>query len=473
MESAARRLTGFPRRTLPPGESVAECTMPSNPPAAAGPRRVLIIGGGFAGLECARQLANDDRFEVTLVDRTNHHLFQPLLYQVATASLAAPDIARSIRQILADARNVTVLMDEITGIDPDLKVARGRSGTEYAFDYLLLAAGAKTGYFGHDEWEEHTLGLKTLADAQAIRRTVLANLERAELNDDPEAMKRLMTVAIVGGGPTGVELAGAFADLIHRTLHSNFRRIDTSKLRVILIEGSPHILEPYLPDQREYGKRRLEKLGVEVWTGKRVSNVRHGALDFTDGEVLEAAAIIWAAGVAASPLTKSLGAPTDRGGRILPLPDLSLPDHRDIFVAGDLAAVKSDDKPVPGVAPAASQMGRHVAKLLKEELRLEKTRHAERKHDLRPNFRYLDKGAMAIIGKNHAVVRSGKLKLEGYPAWLAWLFIHILFLIGFRNKLAVLLGWAYAYIRDAPEARIIVHPPRPEAPPGPVKHPDQ
>ena len=433
------------------------------------PRKLLIIGGGFAGLECARRLANDARFEITLVDRANYHLFQPLLYQVATASLAGPDIARSIRQILADAKNVTVLMDEISEIRPGERQATGTSGTVYAYNYLLLAAGARTGYFGHDEWEKTTLGLKSLSDAQNIRRTVLSNLERAEITTDPDERRRLMTIAIVGGGPTGVELAGAFADLVHRTLKSNFRRIDTSKLRVILIEGSPEILEAYDSDQSEYARQRLQKLGVEVRTNTRVTDVREGELHFTDGSILESAAIIWAAGVAASPLTRSLGVPTDRGGRITPEPDLSVPGHPEIFAAGDLVVMKdSDDKPVPGVAPAALQMGGHVANVLREELRLEKSRHAARKHELRPRFRYRDKGMMAIIGKNHAIVKSGKLRLDGFIAWLAWLFIHIAFLIGFRNKLSVLLGWAYAYLVNAPEARIIVYPPagfRPGVPP--------
>ena len=425
-----------------------------------GASRVLIIGGGFAGLECARTLSGDSRFSVTLVDRTNHHLFQPLLYQVATASLAAPDIARSIRQILADAPNVTVLMDEITGIDPAAKHATGKSGTRYDFDYLLLAAGARTSFFGKADWERHTLGLKSLADAQAIRRTVLSNLEKAELATDEAERARLMTIAIVGGGPTGVELSGAFADLIHRSLRTNFRRIDTSKLRVVLIEGSARVLEAFDEDQSEYARQRLKSLGVEVWTGMRVDEVRDGALHFTDGTLLESRAIIWAAGVEAQPLTALLGVPlADRGGRLTPLADLSLPGLPDVFVAGDLVRMKDvDDKPVPGVAPAATQMGRHVAKLLKEEKRLEQGRFADRKHELRPRFRYLDKGIMAIIGKNFAVVKSGGMKLRGLPAWFAWLFIHIAFLIGFRNRLAVLLGWAFAYLRDNPQARIIVHP---------------
>jgi NADH dehydrogenase len=418
------------------------------------PTRLLIIGGGFAGLECARRLAGDDRFEVTLVDRTNHHLFQPLLYQVATASLAAPDIARSIRQILAKVPNVTVLMDEITAIDAAAHTASGRSGTVYQFDRLLLACGARTSFFGNAEWEKHTLGLKSLADAQSVRRTVLSNLEQAELTDDGDERKRLMTVAIVGGGPTGVELAGAFADLARRALRSNFRRIDTRSLRVILIEGSDRILEAFDVDQSEYARKRLEKLGVEVRTGTRVKNVTKGCLHFADGGTLESPAIIWAAGVEAVPLTATLGVPlADRAGRIAPEPDLSLPGHPDLFVAGDLVRMKdADGQAVPGVAPAAVQMGRHIAKILLRE-------KDGANEGPRPPFRYFDKGLMAIIGKNHAVVKSGAMRLRGYPAWLAWLFIHIAFLIGFRNKLAVLMGWGFAYLRNNPEPRIIVHPP--------------
>jgi NADH dehydrogenase len=423
------------------------------------PRKVIIIGGGFAGLECARKLANDTRFEVILLDRTNHHLFQPLLYQVATASLAAPDIARSIRQILYDAKNVTVLMDEVVSISPKEKCLTGKSGEVFQFDYLVLAAGAKTGYFGNDQWEQHSLGLKSLADAQAIRRTILSNLERAELTKNEAERNRLMTIAIVGGGPTGVELAGACVDLIHRSLKSNFRRIDTSKLRVILIENSPAILEHFAPHQSVYAKQRLTDLGVEIRNQTRVTDVQKGKLSFQDGSHLEAEAIVWAAGIAANPLTKDLGVETDRAGRVTPNLDLSIPGHPDIFVAGDLTNMRDrDEKFVPGVAPAATQMGAHIAKVLKEELRLEGTRFADSKHSLRPKFRYLDKGMMAIIGKNAAVVKAGKFTLNGFFAWIAWLLIHILFLIGFRNKLSVLLGWAYAYIVNNPEARIIVYP---------------
>jgi len=427
--------------------------------AAAGePRKLLIIGGGFAGLDCALRLSNDVRFEITLVDRHNHHLFQPLLYQVATASLSASDIARSIRQVLAKAKNITVLMDDIVSIDPDAKQATGASGTVFKFDSLLLAAGARTGYFGHDDWAEHTLALKSLAEAQTVRRTVLANLERAELTNDPDERRRLMTVVIVGGGATGVELAGAFADLTHRSLKGDFRRIDTSKLRVVLIEGSPRILEVYDENQSEYTRERLASLSVEILTSTKVVGITPGKAELNNGTVIEAGAIIWAAGVAASPLTSFLGLPMDRAGRVAPNPDLSLPGHPDIFVAGDLVSIKNEDgTPVPGVAPAASQMGKHVAKVLIGDLQVPVGTDQSAS---RPTFKYWDKGFMAIIGKNHAVVKAGKsLRLQGYVAWLMWLFIHILFLIGFRNKLAVLLGWATAYIWDNPEARVIVNTP--------------
>ena len=410
-------------------------------------------------MECARRLARDKRFEVTLVDRTNHHLFQPLLYQVATASLAAPDIARSLRQILMKASNVTVLMDQIVDLVPKERFAMGKSGEKYEYDYLFLAAGVQTSFFGRHEWEAHTLGLKTLAEAQAIRRRVLSNLEKAELTDCEQARRRLMTVAIAGGGPTGVELAGAFTDLVHRSLRDDFRRIDTSKLRVVLVEGSDRLLAAYGENQSEYARNRLKELGVEILTGTMVSDVTEGCVHLADGSTIEAAAIIWAAGTEANPLTSQLGVPlADRAGRVTPEEDLSLPGFPEVFVGGDLVClVDSRGVPVPGVAPAATQMGRHVAAVIKEECRLEKTRFRDKRLDLRARFRYFDKGIMAIVGKNAAVVRSGKLRLTGFIAWLAWLFIHILFLVGFRNKLSVLLGWAFAYVRDTPDTRIIVH----------------
>jgi len=374
---------------------------------------------------------------------------------------AAPDIARSIRQILAKAENVTVLMDDIEKLDPENKTATGASGTRYHWDSLLLAAGARTSFFGNPQWERHTLGLKSLADAQSVRRTILTNLERAERTTDLAERRRLMTVAIVGGGPTGVELAGALATLVRDSMKGEFRHLETSDLQVILIEEGQRLLAAFDEDHSEYTRQRLETLGVQVRTGYRVSDVKSECLHFTGGSSLEASAMIWAAGVEAHPLTRQLGVPlADAAGRITPELDLSLPGKPDIFVAGDLVRMTDrEGVAVPGVAPAAVQMGDHVAEVLKKEARLEQTRFADRKRSLRPKFRYFDKGMMAIIGKNVAVVKSGKLKLRGFPAWMAWLLVHILFLIGFRNKLAVLLGWAFAYLKNNPEARIIVHPP--------------
>ena len=418
------------------------------------PQRVLIIGGGFAGLQCARGLANDPAFEVTLLDRMNHHLFQPLLYQVATASLAAPDIARSIRQILARAENVTVLMEDVTHIDGAARTATTGAGHTYEFDRLVIAAGARTGYLGHPEWEPYTLGLKTLQDAQNIRRQVLQNLEQAELCRDPAEQQLLMTIAIVGGGPTGVELAGAFADLARRSLQSNYRHIDTSDLRIVLIEAGERILAPYHPSQSAYARRRLERIGVEVLTQAPVSDVTERKLIIRNGKngevtTVHAASIIWAAGVSASPLTACLGVPLDRAGRVTPAADLTVPGHPHIFVAGDVVRLTdSSDIPVPNVAPAAIQMGTHIAKAIRT--------------GKSAPFRYRDKGIMAIIGKNHAVVRTGGIEINGFVAWLAWLFIHIAFLVGFRNKMSVLLGWAWAYLVNNPEARLIVSPSCPE-----------
>jgi NADH dehydrogenase len=429
-------------------------------------KHVLIIGAGFAGLACAKALANKKKFTVTVIDRTNHHLFQPLLYQVASASLTAPDIAQSIRQILCKAKNITVLMDEIIAIDHAARKATGRSGTVLDFDYLVLASGARTGYFGNDHWAAHTLCLKSLADAQDIRRRILTCLEKAEMTKDAAECKRLMTIAIVGGGPTGVELAGSFADLTHRSLQSNYRNIDTARLSIILIEGSERILEAYSSEQSQYAKSRLESLGVVVMVNTRVTEVTAGKLHLKSGEILEAESIIWAAGVQASPLAAQISAASDRSGRITPLPDLSVPGFPFVFVAGDLVNMRdSKDQVVPGIAPAAMQMGDHIGRLLLEEARLETTSFADRKTNLRANFRYRDKGFMAIIGKNHAVVKSGKTELQGFVAWLMWLFIHILFLVGFRNKLAVLLGWAFAYIKDNPSARVIINPPNPQTGP--------
>lgn len=423
------------------------------------PRRILIIGGGFAGLNCAKSLSNDDRFEVTLLDRQNHHLFQPLLYQVATASLSVIDVARSLRAILDKARNVSVFLGEVISIDPDQKeVTTGDA--KYSYDSLVLATGARTSYFGKEEWDRHTYGLKTLEDARRIRHQVLNALEKAERCEDPEERQRHMTVAIVGGGPTGVELAGAFSDLVRRALKADYRRIDVHNFRIILIQPGDRVLNHFSPSHSGYTLERLKDLGVEVILGPRVDGVQKGRLHLSDGREVVAETLIWAAGVRASAVSEMIACPRDQGGRVKVEPSLAVPGHPDIFAVGDLATlVDPDGRQVPGLAPAAMQMGKHVAKVLKEDLRLQKTRYADRYLELRPAFRYFDKGSMAIIGKNVAVAQAGKIKMQGFPAWVAWLGIHLAFLVGFRNKLVVLLSWGFSYLFDKPAARVFSTPP--------------
>lgn len=417
-------------------------------------KKVVIIGGGFAGLAAARKLANNPHFAVTLIDKQNHHLFQPLLYQVASATLAAPDIARSLRGVLSKAKNVTIFLDRITNIDAENNQIKGAERT-YDYDYLIIATGTRTSWFGNDEWEKYTIGLKSLQDSYKIRRRILSSLEKAEIIDDPKEQQRLMTVVIVGAGPTGVELSGAFEDLVQQALHSDFRRIDPTNLRTILIQSGDRILKHFPEEQSQYAKERLECLGVEIMLGNRVVGVEEGKVTLKCGETIEAETIIWAAGVQASRITESIEVEKDRAGRLVVSKDLSLPQYPNIFVAGDVAsAVDREGVTVPGLAPAAVQMGQHIASVLKEEHRLEKTRYAERKHELRPKFKFTDKGIMAIIGRQAAVVSKGKIGIRGTTAWLAWLFIHILFLVGFRNKLSVLLHWAFAYISKKPGTRV-------------------
>lgn len=420
----------------------------------SGKHRVVILGGGFAGLNCAQKFANKKGYEVTLIDRQNHHLFQPLLYQVATASLSAPDIARSLRAILAKARNVSVLLDEVTEIDsPGNRVITKQGAHEY--DSLVLATGAVTSYFGKDEWAEHTYALKSLRDSRKIRHQVLNALEEAERCPDPDRRKQLMTVAIVGGGPTGVELAGAFSDLIKKALKMDYRNIDLNDFRIVIIQSGKRLLAHFAEENSKYTRERLTELGVEVILGPRVDDVQKGRIHLNDDRWIEAETIIWAAGVAASPITESLDCPRDKGGRIEVEPSLAVPGHPHIFAAGDLISLTDPNGVyVPGLAPAAMQMGKHVAKVIKEDQRLKKTRYADRYQDLRPAFKYLDKGAMAIIGKNAAVMEVAKIRIQGFIAWLGWLLIHIAFLVGFRNKLAVLLSWAFSYLFDKPAARV-------------------
>lgn len=417
-------------------------------------KKVVIIGGGFAGLACARSLANNNDFEVTLLDKQNHHLFQPLLYQLASATLGATDIARSLRGIMSKARNISVFLDHAYNIDPEQKIVQGKE-RQYAYDYLLIASGTRTSWFGNKEWEKHTIGLKNLSDAYRIRQKVLSSLEKAEIIDDPQEQQRLMTVLIVGAGPTGVELAGAFEDLVQHALTSDFRRIDPANLRTILVQSGDRILKGFSLKQAEAAKKHLEDNGVEVMLNDRVVDVCDGKVSLKSGSTIEAETIIWAAGVQASRIACCLDVEKDRSGRIVVGEDLSIPQYRNIFVAGDVAnCTDSSGVEVPGLAPAAMQMGKHVADILLNEQRVDPSSSDEVKLSLRTSFEYWDKGIMAIVGRNFAVVDGGKFQLSGRLGWLAWLFIHILFLVGFRNKLSVLLQWSFAYIQRKPGSRV-------------------
>ncbi|RPE79851.1 NAD(P)/FAD-dependent oxidoreductase [Vulcaniibacterium tengchongense] len=413
---------------------------------------VVIVGGGFAGLWATRALA-DAPVRVTLVDRRNHHLFQPLLYQVATAGLSAPDIAAPLRHILRKQRNVEVRLGEVVGLDPGARTATLADGEALRYDYLLLASGATHAYFGHDEWAGDAPGLKTLDDALAIRRRLLLAFERAEACDDPDERAAWLNFAVVGGGPTGVELAGTLAEIARHTLRREFRNIDPAQARVRLIEAGPRVLASFPESLSRKARWQLERLGVEVVTGTPVTAIdAHG---YRLGEAFEAArTVLWAAGVAASPLGALLEAERDRAGRVRVAPDLSVPHHPEIFVAGDLASVQQDGKPVPGVAPAAKQMGAHVARAIRARL-------AGR---TAPAFRYRDYGNLATIGRMAAVVDLHGLKLSGALAWWFWLAAHVFFLIGFRNRIIVLVNWAWAYWSYQRHARIILGGADAEAP---------
>ncbi len=413
--------------------------------------RIVVIGAGFGGLTFCRKFP-EGLAHIVVIDRENHHLFQPLLYQVATAGLSAVDIAQPIRAILRKKKNLEVFMAEVQRIDVTAKkVITDRGETSY--DYLVLAAGGVTSYFGHDDWEKWAPGLKSIDDALEIRRKILLSFERAETERDESRRRELMTMIVVGGGPTGVELAGTFAELARTVLVRDFDRIDPSKARVILVEGSPRVLAQFPEDLSASARRQLERLGVEVRLGKHVQAIREGEIEMPGGEIIRGT-VIWAAGVAASPLTKNLGVETDRGGRIKVAPDLSLPGHPEVFAVGDLVTlVDRHGVTVPGVSPAAMQMGEHVAKLIAEELRARQTTMNAAAG--REAFGYWDKGSMATIGRSKAVAQIGRLHFSGYPAWVAWLVVHLLFLVGFRNKISVVMQWVYSYLTYRRGARII------------------
>jgi len=407
--------------------------------------RVLILGCGFAGLWAAQALRKAP-VEVTVLDRTNYHLFTPLLYQVATAGLSAPSIAGPIRHILADQRNTTVLLGEAAKILPDENRVLLGDGASIGYDRLIVATGTTHSYFGNDGWAPFAPGLKTLADAIEIRRRVLLAFERAEREADAARRAAWLTFVVIGGGATGVELAGTFAEIARHTLRGEFRRIDPHSARVVLVEGTDRVLPAYPADLSRKAQLQLERLGVTVWAGRLVTGVDADGVSL-GAERVSANTVIWAAGVAASPLGANLGAPLDRAGRVRVAPDLSVPGHPEIYVAGDLAAVDG----VPGIAPAAKQMGRHVALNIRNGLQGKATKP----------FRYRDYGQLATIGRNAAVAVIGKVKLSGFPAWLVWLVAHIYFLINFRNRLMVMIDWGWAYLTYQRYARIIFrYPPR-------------
>ncbi len=416
--------------------------MPASEPLdTARPQEVLILGGGFAGLNCAKELT-DPRFHVTLVDRWNHHLFQPLLYQVATAGLSTTEIAQPLRSILADHKNVTTLMDEVTRIDLENQTVKTKERT-LPYDHLVIALGAKTGFFGRNEWEPHTFGLKSLEDAMNIRREVLLAFEKAEAANDPAETARLLTMIVVGGGPTGVEMSGSLAELARVVLKHDFRRIDPTQAHVHLIEAGPRLLPMFSEKLANYTSKRLEHIGVTVHLNCPVKEVGPGYV-IAGEQRIEADIIIWAAGVEASPVTRSLaGVPLDRSGRVQVMPDLSLPNHPQVYAAGDLVSL-TDVKGtrVPGVCPAAIQMGQHIAKVIQTGNRLP--------------YAYWDKGSMATIGRKAAVAMFKGMNFKGFFAWLMWLFVHLLFLIGMRNRVAVFIHWVWSYFTWQRGARIIL-----------------
>jgi len=409
--------------------------------------KVVILGGGFGGLNAAKTLG-DTKLDVWIVDKTNHHLFQPLLYQVASANLSPGDIAVPIRDILSAHGNVTVWMGSVETIDKESKMIHLKNGDNISYDYLIVALGATHSYFGKDEWEQFAPGLKTLADALKIREKILLSFEKAERADSILDQERYLNFVIVGGGPTGVEMAGAIAEIAYQTMLKNFRRIDVKKTKIYLVESCPTVLYHGYPEKLCLkAQSYLEHYGVTVFTGTRVVNItKEGAFLQDKKEPIPAENIVWAAGNQASPVLKTLDVPLDKQGRVIVGPDLSIPNHPEVFVIGDAAcAMDKTGKPLPGLAPVAVQQGRYVAHIIRKQLELSK----------RPPFQYLDKGTMATIGKTKAVGIFGKLQFSGFIAWLGWCFIHILYLIGFRNRLTVLTHWLFSYFSNQRGARLI------------------
>ncbi|MGE7414011.1 NAD(P)/FAD-dependent oxidoreductase [Methylobacterium tarhaniae] len=419
---------------------------PASSPSEAGPHRVVIVGGGFGGLTTARGLGGAEGIAVTLIDRRNHHLFQPLLYQVATAVIAPGEIAEPIRAILRWDRNVSVLMGEVVGVDTDTRAVQLRDGTRIPYDTLVLATGATHSYFGHPEWERYAPGLKTLDDARRIRARVLLAFEAAEREDDPAARDRLLTFAVIGGGPTGVEMAGAIAGLAHHALSKDFRRIDPRKARILLIEAAPRVLGTFTEDLSAYARQSLERLGVTVLTEHAVEDVSEEGIT-VKGKLIPAATVVWGAGVRASPAGEWLGVETTRTGHVPVGPDLAVVGRPGIYALGDLAMAKAEDgKPLPGLAQVADQQGRYLGRALRDRIL----------HGKAPKpFRFRSRGNLAIIGHNSGVVQWDHVKLKGFLAWLVWGVAHVYLLVGFHNRLVVTLRWLWAYLSFQRGARLI------------------
>jgi NADH dehydrogenase len=405
--------------------------------------QIVIIGGGFGGLQAAESLARLP-VEITVIDRKNFHTFQPLLYQVATAGLSPAEIGAPIREILEKHENVQVLLGEVVGFDLQQRKVQAH-GFELNYDYLIVAAGATHTYFGHDEWEPFAPGLKTIEDALEMRRRILLSYELAERDAALTGKYRPLSFVVVGAGPTGVELAGTLAEIAHKSLGESFRHIDPAQTRVLLVEAGPSILSTYAEDLRESAVKQLERLGVQVRTNSPVSRVSPGQVHIGD-EVVPTEVVLWAAGVAASPLGHALGAPIDRNGRVLVERDLSIPGHREVFVIGDLATMTDEHgNPLPGLAPVAMQQGKWVGRQIAADLG----------GKAREPFHYFDKGSLATIGRAAAIAQIGKVHLSGLLAWLTWLFVHIMFLVGFRNRILVMIQWAWSYLTFERGARLI------------------
>ena len=428
----------------------------------AGPR-VVIVGGGFGGLAAAKALRKTNA-QVVLIDRQNHHLFQPLLYQVATSVLSPGQIASPIRGILRKQRNTTVILGTVTGVDRDRRCvfvdSMDRGAVPIAYDYLILATGASHSYFGHDEFEQFAPGLKSLADAVSTRNQILLAFEQAEAEEDPQRHRDLLTFVLVGGGPTGVEMAGAIAVLVRSTLRSEFRRIDPASARIVLIDGANRVLGPFGETLSQAAKTRLEQLGVEVRLGHGVDHIDSDGV-LVAGERIASKTVIWAAGVAPSPAGKWLKTETDRAGRVRVRPDLTVPGHPEIFVVGDTASLDQDGHPLPGVAQVAIQQGRYAGKLVHRRIGGEPAP---------PPFRYFDKGNMAVVGKGFAVLQTGRLHLSGFLAWMAWAAVHLEFLAQSNLRVSVFLQWVWTYVTGQRGARLIVNYHASSAKlPGPVK----